>query len=81
MLAGYRSVPLKNSYSEDLELASLLMHIEIANAKVSHMPGWSRQVADLAIPRQDRFPLKNQGLVKLCVPSPPLTGQRKPEGA
>ncbi|CAI5778868.1 1-phosphatidylinositol 4,5-bisphosphate phosphodiesterase gamma-1-like isoform X1 [Podarcis lilfordi] len=30
---GYRSVPLKNSYSEDLELASLLIHIEIVNAK------------------------------------------------
>ncbi|KAJ8389025.1 hypothetical protein AAFF_G00124220 [Aldrovandia affinis] len=31
--AGYRSVPLKNSYSEELELASLLVHIEIVNAK------------------------------------------------
>ncbi|NWY40575.1 PLCG1 phosphodiesterase, partial [Sylvia atricapilla] len=30
---GYRSVPLKNSYTEDLELASLLIHIEIINAK------------------------------------------------
>ncbi|XP_069047232.1 1-phosphatidylinositol 4,5-bisphosphate phosphodiesterase gamma-1-like isoform X1 [Lepisosteus oculatus] len=30
---GFRSVPLKNSYSEDLELASLLVHIEIVNAK------------------------------------------------
>ncbi|KAJ8278208.1 hypothetical protein GJAV_G00085080 [Gymnothorax javanicus] len=30
---GFRSVPLKNSYSEDLELASLLIHIEIVNAK------------------------------------------------
>uniref|UniRef100_A0A8C2FYN8 1-phosphatidylinositol 4,5-bisphosphate phosphodiesterase gamma n=1 Tax=Cyprinus carpio TaxID=7962 RepID=A0A8C2FYN8_CYPCA len=27
---GYRSVPLKNSYSEDLELASLLVHMDIA---------------------------------------------------
>lgn len=35
MLSGYRSVPLKNSYSEELELASLLVHIEIVNAKVS----------------------------------------------
>uniref|UniRef100_A0AAR2LC12 Phosphoinositide phospholipase C n=1 Tax=Pygocentrus nattereri TaxID=42514 RepID=A0AAR2LC12_PYGNA len=26
---GYRSVPLKNSYSEDLELASLLVHLDI----------------------------------------------------
>uniref|UniRef100_A0A8C7TA02 Phosphoinositide phospholipase C n=1 Tax=Oncorhynchus mykiss TaxID=8022 RepID=A0A8C7TA02_ONCMY len=32
---GYRSVPLKNSYSEELELASLLVHIEIVNAKQS----------------------------------------------
>ncbi|CAJ0920941.1 unnamed protein product [Ranitomeya imitator] len=30
---GYRSVPLRNSYSEELELAALLVHIEIANAK------------------------------------------------
>nr|XP_023655878.1 1-phosphatidylinositol 4,5-bisphosphate phosphodiesterase gamma-1-like isoform X1 [Paramormyrops kingsleyae]XP_023655879.1 1-phosphatidylinositol 4,5-bisphosphate phosphodiesterase gamma-1-like isoform X1 [Paramormyrops kingsleyae] len=30
---GYRSVPLKNCYSEELELASLLVHIEIVNAK------------------------------------------------
>lgn len=27
-------MPLKNSYSEDLELASLLVHVEIVNAKV-----------------------------------------------
>uniref|UniRef100_A0A8C9Y3P4 1-phosphatidylinositol 4,5-bisphosphate phosphodiesterase gamma n=1 Tax=Sander lucioperca TaxID=283035 RepID=A0A8C9Y3P4_SANLU len=33
---GYRSIPLKNSYSEELELASLLVHIEIVNAKVNH---------------------------------------------
>lgn len=31
---GYRSVPLRNSYSEELELASLLVHVEIVNAKV-----------------------------------------------
>lgn len=37
-ISGYRSVPLKNSYSEELELASLLVHIEIVNAKV-HRPG------------------------------------------
>ncbi|TNN59901.1 1-phosphatidylinositol 4,5-bisphosphate phosphodiesterase gamma-1 [Liparis tanakae] len=30
---GYRSIPLKNSYNEELELASLLIHIEIVNAK------------------------------------------------
>uniref|UniRef100_G3NLI8 1-phosphatidylinositol 4,5-bisphosphate phosphodiesterase gamma n=1 Tax=Gasterosteus aculeatus aculeatus TaxID=481459 RepID=G3NLI8_GASAC len=30
---GYRSIPLKNSYSEELELASLLVHVEIVNAK------------------------------------------------
>uniref|UniRef100_A0A8C5C4Q1 1-phosphatidylinositol 4,5-bisphosphate phosphodiesterase gamma n=1 Tax=Gadus morhua TaxID=8049 RepID=A0A8C5C4Q1_GADMO len=34
---GYRSVPLKNSYSEELELASLLVHIEIVNAKVTSL--------------------------------------------
>lgn len=37
LLSGYRSIPLKNSYSEELELASLLVHIEIVNAKV-HTP-------------------------------------------
>ena len=31
---GFRSVPLKNEYSEELELASLLVHIDIINAKV-----------------------------------------------
>lgn len=32
---GYRSVPLKNGYSENLELASLLVYIEIQQAEVS----------------------------------------------
>ncbi|XP_068119983.1 1-phosphatidylinositol 4,5-bisphosphate phosphodiesterase gamma-1 isoform X2 [Hyperolius riggenbachi] len=30
---GYRSVPLKNNYSEDLELASLLLRIDIYSSK------------------------------------------------
>ncbi|XP_048838622.1 1-phosphatidylinositol 4,5-bisphosphate phosphodiesterase gamma-1 [Brienomyrus brachyistius] len=30
---GYRSVPLKNSYSEDLELASLLVHMDIIKGR------------------------------------------------
>ncbi|KAL5020958.1 hypothetical protein ScPMuIL_000113 [Solemya velum] len=30
---GFRSVPLKNGYSEDLELAALLIHIDITNPK------------------------------------------------
>uniref|UniRef100_A0A8C3ADK7 1-phosphatidylinositol 4,5-bisphosphate phosphodiesterase gamma n=1 Tax=Cyclopterus lumpus TaxID=8103 RepID=A0A8C3ADK7_CYCLU len=34
---GYRSIPLKNSYNEELELASLLIHIEIVNAKNMYM--------------------------------------------
>lgn len=33
LLTGYRSIPLKNEYSEDLELASLLTKIDIYNAK------------------------------------------------
>uniref|UniRef100_A0A673AJ08 1-phosphatidylinositol 4,5-bisphosphate phosphodiesterase gamma n=1 Tax=Sphaeramia orbicularis TaxID=375764 RepID=A0A673AJ08_9TELE len=32
---GCRSVPLKNSYNEDLELASLLVHMDIIRGKVS----------------------------------------------
>lgn len=34
-LKGYRSVPLKNGYDENLELASLLVHINIRQAGVS----------------------------------------------
>ncbi|XP_063064725.1 1-phosphatidylinositol 4,5-bisphosphate phosphodiesterase gamma-1 isoform X2 [Engraulis encrasicolus] len=30
---GYRSVPLKNSYNEDLELASLLIHTDIVSGR------------------------------------------------
>uniref|UniRef100_A0A8C9VRG8 1-phosphatidylinositol 4,5-bisphosphate phosphodiesterase gamma n=1 Tax=Scleropages formosus TaxID=113540 RepID=A0A8C9VRG8_SCLFO len=37
---GYRSVPLKNSYNEDLELASLLVHMDIIHA-VSLSPATS----------------------------------------
>lgn len=32
---GFRSVPLKNSYNEDLELASLLVHMDITRGRVS----------------------------------------------
>uniref|UniRef100_A0A8D3CGS7 1-phosphatidylinositol 4,5-bisphosphate phosphodiesterase gamma n=1 Tax=Scophthalmus maximus TaxID=52904 RepID=A0A8D3CGS7_SCOMX len=32
---GYRSVPLKNSYNEDLELASLLIHMDVIRGVVS----------------------------------------------
>lgn len=31
---GYRSVPLKNSYNEDLELAALLVHMDIIRGRV-----------------------------------------------
>lgn len=31
---GYRSVPLKNGYNEDLELASLLVYINVQQAGV-----------------------------------------------
>lgn len=31
---GYRSVPLKNIYNEDLELASLLIHIKIITSPI-----------------------------------------------
>lgn len=33
--SGYRSVPLKNGYSEDIPLASLLVHITIRSNTVS----------------------------------------------
>lgn len=34
LCTGYRSVPLKNSYNEDLELASLLVHMDIVRGRV-----------------------------------------------
>uniref|UniRef100_A0A8C9XGT1 Phosphoinositide phospholipase C n=1 Tax=Sander lucioperca TaxID=283035 RepID=A0A8C9XGT1_SANLU len=36
---GYRSVPLKNSYNEDLELASLLVHIDIISGRATAYRG------------------------------------------
>lgn len=33
--SGYRSIPLKNGYSEDIPLASLLVHITIRSNTVS----------------------------------------------
>jgi phosphatidylinositol phospholipase C, gamma-1 len=33
---GYRSVPLRNKYSEELELAALLVHISIKQIKEQH---------------------------------------------
>lgn len=33
-LSGYRSVPLKNGYSENLELASLLVYVDIQQVEV-----------------------------------------------
>ena len=33
---GYRSVPLKNGFSEYLELAALLIHMDIRNQQVGH---------------------------------------------
>lgn len=31
--SGYRSVPLRNKYSEELELAALLVHVNIKQIK------------------------------------------------
>uniref|UniRef100_A0A3Q1CL58 Phosphoinositide phospholipase C n=1 Tax=Amphiprion ocellaris TaxID=80972 RepID=A0A3Q1CL58_AMPOC len=36
--SGYRSVPLKNGYSENLELASLLVHIDVKQAGTHDSP-------------------------------------------
>jgi hypothetical protein len=35
LLTGYRSVPLKNGFSEELEMAALLVQVEKRNPKVS----------------------------------------------
>lgn len=34
--SGFRSIPLKNGYSEDLELATLLVHLSITYVQVSN---------------------------------------------
>jgi len=33
-MSGYRSVQLKNGFSEEMEITSLLVHIDIRNPKV-----------------------------------------------
>jgi len=33
-IAGYRSVPLKNGFSEEMEISSLLVLIDVRNPKV-----------------------------------------------
>lgn len=37
---GYRSVPLRNKYSEEYELATLLIHISIRNGEVNGNPSF-----------------------------------------
>uniref|UniRef100_A0A8C4F0L0 1-phosphatidylinositol 4,5-bisphosphate phosphodiesterase gamma n=1 Tax=Dicentrarchus labrax TaxID=13489 RepID=A0A8C4F0L0_DICLA len=44
---GYRSVPLKNSYNEDLELASLLVHMDIIRGRVSSLSSTSSNMSPL----------------------------------
>ena len=34
--SGYRSVPLRNKFSEELELAALLVHVSIKQIKDQH---------------------------------------------
>ena len=36
-ITGYRSVQLKNGYSEEMEITSLLVHIDFRNPKVYYM--------------------------------------------
>uniref|UniRef100_A0A8C9TL06 1-phosphatidylinositol 4,5-bisphosphate phosphodiesterase gamma n=1 Tax=Scleropages formosus TaxID=113540 RepID=A0A8C9TL06_SCLFO len=65
---GYRSVPLKNSYSEELELASLLVHIEIVNAKVSCGLFWHlHRNSNRQRKRENSFKVPGNKPVKLCV--------------
>jgi len=33
-IVGYRSIQLKNGYSEEMEITSLLVHIDVRNPKV-----------------------------------------------
>uniref|UniRef100_A0A674MJD7 1-phosphatidylinositol 4,5-bisphosphate phosphodiesterase gamma n=1 Tax=Takifugu rubripes TaxID=31033 RepID=A0A674MJD7_TAKRU len=48
---GYRSVPLKNSYNEDLELAALLVHMDIIRGRVS-VACWQRPTEPTSSPAQ-----------------------------
>ena len=38
MLPGFRAVLLSNGYSESVELASLLVHVEMRNPQVTSLP-------------------------------------------
>ena len=38
MLPGFRAVLLSNGYSESVELASLLVHVEMRNPQVTSVP-------------------------------------------
>lgn len=58
---GYRSVPLKNSYSEDLELAALLIHIEIINAKAGGLGGSLNPITQFP-----QHPVHSTNLIPLC---------------
>uniref|UniRef100_A0A3P8X7S0 1-phosphatidylinositol 4,5-bisphosphate phosphodiesterase gamma n=1 Tax=Esox lucius TaxID=8010 RepID=A0A3P8X7S0_ESOLU len=40
---GYRSIPLKNSYNEDLELASLLVHMDITRGRTQSQASRGRE--------------------------------------
>lgn len=46
---GYRSVPLKNSYNEDLELAALLVHMDIIRGRVRYRWGLRYNTVDVTL--------------------------------
>ena len=42
--SGYRSVPLKNGFSEEIDMAALLIHIEKRNPRVIDIYAWNIDV-------------------------------------
>lgn len=62
---GYRSLPLRNGYSEELELSSLLVHADIRNARVGSLPSQVRSTPVIFcthVGRRRRLVLQHSGV-------------------
>lgn len=88
---GYRAVPLKNNYSEGLELASLLVKIDVFPAKVpvggraAGGAGAGQPLSPVSLPKQENGDLSPFGGASLrersCDASGPLFHGRAREGS
>jgi len=58
---GYRSIPLKNSYGEEILLSSLLVHLEVRNAKDDEEYASIQQLRDQMQNLMERQGLNDEG--------------------